>query len=223
MGMRSPSGRDQSIVALRHGDVEGYAVVVCGQGLQVGADLVAGVTVGGNTVRAGDAEVDLARPHQVAPGVVDDHGVRHAVLEKLPGGEAGALVARTGLVHPDVQVHAALEGGEDRAERGAPVDGRQPAGVAVGEDVQAASGLLGRRFQDRRPVAADGLAGGDVLFRDAAGFVPGGGGALGSGEGFHEGGDPLHRPAQVDRRRPGSDERVAGSRQAIVGGVLPQA
>ena len=47
-------------------------------------------------------DIHQAVLHQVAAGVVDDDRVRHAVLAQLPGGQAGALVARAGLVHPDM-------------------------------------------------------------------------------------------------------------------------
>jgi hypothetical protein len=57
--------------------------------------------------------------------------VRNAVLAELPGGEAGALVARTGLVDPDMDRDAVIVGAINRGERGAPVDGGEPPGIAM--------------------------------------------------------------------------------------------
>src|SRR5579875_1575821 len=61
------------------GDPERHAVVLGGQGLEVGADLVGGVAGGADAVGADDGEVHVAVLHQVASGIVGDHGVRHAV------------------------------------------------------------------------------------------------------------------------------------------------
>src|SRR5690606_11152201 len=83
-------------------DIERHPVVVRRQRLEVGADLVADVAAARGAVGAGDAQVDLPALHQVTAGIVGDHGVRHAVLAELPGGQAGPLVARPGLVDPDV-------------------------------------------------------------------------------------------------------------------------
>jgi hypothetical protein len=78
-----------------------------------------------------DHHVDHPVLHQVAAGVVRDHRVRHAVLTKFPGGQSGALVARTRLVDPDMERHPPVVRHVDRCQRGAEIDGRKPAGVAV--------------------------------------------------------------------------------------------
>ena len=90
-------------------------------------------------------QVDLAVLHQVAAGIVDDQRVRHAVAAQLPGGQRGALVARAGLVDPDMHRDARPRGLVDRRGGGAPVDGGEPAGVAVGEDVDRLARLLASR------------------------------------------------------------------------------
>ena len=95
--------------------VEGDAVVVRRQRLQVGADLVGRVAVGGHPVGADDHQVHHPLPHQVAAGVVHHHRVRDAVLAELEGGERGALVARPRLVHPDVEREAARRARRRRA------------------------------------------------------------------------------------------------------------
>ena len=42
--------------AVGQGDVKGYAVVVGGEGLEIGADFVTDIAIGGGAVGAGDAE-----------------------------------------------------------------------------------------------------------------------------------------------------------------------
>ena len=59
-------------------------------------------------------------------------------LRELPGRQAGALVARPRLVDPDMDRDAGIVRLVDRRQRGAPVDGGEPAGVAMGERVDAA-------------------------------------------------------------------------------------
>ena len=69
--------------------------------------------------------------HQVAASVVNDDRVRHAVLAKLPGGQAGTLVAGPGLVNPNVDRDACIVRFVDWCQRRTPIDGREPTGVAV--------------------------------------------------------------------------------------------
>ena len=72
------------------------------QRLQIGANLVANVATAGRPVGAGDTKIDPVVLHQMSASVINDDRVRHAVLAKLPGGQAGTLVAGPGLVNPDV-------------------------------------------------------------------------------------------------------------------------
>jgi hypothetical protein len=106
MGMSAPSGqaKSRSSAARRR---RRNAVVGAGQRLEIGADLVGDVAVGGDAVGADDHRVDLALAHQDAGGVVGDQGVRHAVLGQFPGGEQ-ALVARPGFGYPDMHRHAGI-------------------------------------------------------------------------------------------------------------------
>ena len=139
----------------RQRNIERHAVVVRGERLQIGSDLVADVAGGGHAVGSDDHKIDHAVLHQMAAGVVGDHGVRDAVMPEFPGGERGALIARPGLVDPDVDRDAALMRQVDRRGRRAPIDRRQPAGVAMGQDVDRFAGLLSRRS----PRSAPGRAG----------------------------------------------------------------
>src|SRR5215469_465142 len=98
-------------------DVERHVVVAGRQRLQVSADLVRDIAACGGAVAADDAQIDKALAHQVAAGIVDNDGVRHALLAELPGGEAGALVAWPRLVDPDMDRDAVMVGAVDRGER----------------------------------------------------------------------------------------------------------
>ena len=152
-------------------DIERDVVVARRQRLQIGADLVGDIAARGRAVGADDAEIDQALPHQVAAGIVDDDRVRDAVLAELPGGEAGALVARPGLVDPDMDRDAVVMGAIDRRQRGAPIDGREPAGVAMGQDLDRRSVALAPPGLGDQPraVLADRAVDRDIRFGDLAG------------------------------------------------------
>jgi hypothetical protein len=96
------------------GHIKGHAVVVGGQGLEVGADLVAHIAAAGGAIGAHDHRIHLAVLHQMAAGVVHDHGVGYALLAQLIGRERGALVARPGLIHPHVNIEPGAVGLVDR-------------------------------------------------------------------------------------------------------------
>ena len=147
--------------------VEGHAVVVRGQRLEIGADLVGHVAGVGRAVGAGDDQVDQAVLHEMAAHVVGDDRVRHAVLAQFPGGEAGALVARPRLVHPDVDGDAPVVGGVDGRGGRAVVDKGQPAGVAVGQHVDRLAALAPADLLDERhAVLADAPAELGILVGD---------------------------------------------------------
>src|SRR5439155_10462953 len=132
---------------------------------QVGADLVAHVAAPRRAVGADDAEVDLAVLHQVAAGVVGNHGVRHAVLAELPGGQAGPLIAGPRFVNPDMDRDAGIVRLVDRRQCRAPVDGGEPAGVAVGEGVDALAARL-EAADLAEAMLADAPADLDILVAD---------------------------------------------------------
>ena len=128
----------------RQRNIERHAVVVGGERLQIGADLVADIAIGGHPVGADDGEIDHPVLHQMAAGVVGDHRVRDTVMTEFPRGQRSALIARPGLVDPDMNLQAAIMREIDRRRRRAPVDGGEPAGIAMGQDVDRLARLLGR-------------------------------------------------------------------------------
>ena len=72
---------------MKRGDVERNAVVAGEHRHRVGADLVGGVAVGRDAVRAGHDQVHLAALHHEAGHHVGDQPVRDAFLDELPRGE----------------------------------------------------------------------------------------------------------------------------------------
>ena len=105
-------------------------------GQRVRADLVGGVAVRGDPVRADEDDVDLAAGHQVPGGHVGDERVRHAGLGQLPGRQPGALQVRPRLVDPDVDRPLRVVRRLDDAERRPELAAGQRPGVAVGQDAE---------------------------------------------------------------------------------------
>jgi hypothetical protein len=91
-------------------NIERHAIVVGGKRLQVGPDLVANIAIGGHPVGTDDREIDHAVLHQMAAGVIRNHCVWNAVVAEFPRRERGALIARPGLVDPDMNLQAAIMG-----------------------------------------------------------------------------------------------------------------
>lgn len=104
----------------RQCDIEGNAVVVCGEGFEVGPYLVRNVAAARCSVGACNHNIDHAVLHQMAARIVDDQRVRNIIGRQLPGGELRALIARPGFIDPDVNVHATLMSEVDRCRRSTP-------------------------------------------------------------------------------------------------------
>ena len=60
-------------------DIEGHAIVLGGERFEVGADLV-GDIAGGGLRSVPTMQRSTCLLHQMAAGIVDDDGVRHALL-----------------------------------------------------------------------------------------------------------------------------------------------
>ena len=201
-------------------DIEGHAVVVRRQRLEVGTDLVADVAAARRAVGPGDDEVDLIMLHQVAAGIVGDHGMRHAVLSEFPGGQAGALIARSRLVDPDVNRNAGIVRLVDRRQRRAPVDGGEPACIAMGEGIDAPAFVAWLQFTDEaQPVFADAAANLGILVADLGGAAVGGLAAVGGRQRRQQCALVVERPAQVDRRGPRLQQHRVGTCQHRIGRI----
>ena len=146
----------------------------------------------------------------MAAGVVGDHRVRHAVMAEFPGGQRSALIARPGLVDPDVNREAAIVRQIDRRRRRSPVDRRQPAGVAMRQDVDGFAGLLGRgdRLDQRQTMPADFPVDRHILFGDLTGALIGGLARAEGGSGRKRPPHLVERPFQIDRGRPRRDQHL---------------
>ncbi len=146
--------------------------------------------------------------HEMAAGVVGDHGMRNAFGLQFESGQARALIARPGFIHPDVKIDARAHGLVDRRKRRAPVDGREPAGVAMREDVEPAAGVSrGKTLDDLGAMIADCGAGRDDLLGDRRGFRVSRDAPLRDRRREHNGARTVERPAQVR----GAVGRVASS------------
>jgi len=75
---------------------------VCQNRHHVGADLVGGVTVGGDTIGPHHHDIDLLLSHQAADGIIGDQRNRNAGTTQFIGGEAAALEKRSGFTGVDL-------------------------------------------------------------------------------------------------------------------------
>src|SRR5690606_12055308 len=85
----------------RRGDVERDVVLARDERNRVRADLVRGVSVRRDAIRADDDEVDAAVTHEGRRHALGDDRRVDPVANELPGGEPRALEKRTGLVGKD--------------------------------------------------------------------------------------------------------------------------
>src|SRR5262249_50087788 len=106
---------------------------------------------------------------------------------------------------------------------GAPIDRRQPTGIAVGEHVDALAVFTGgNALNDLKPVPTDGLVDGDILVGDLASTAQGGGGPLRPGTVAHRSLYFVDSPFEIDRSWPGGDEHSVGVLQGLVGRIGTQ-
>ncbi len=110
----------------------------------------------------------------------------------------------------------------DGRQRRTPVHRAEPAGVAVGEHVDAVLARLPCSPDQLHAVLADGLADRHVLVGDQGGFGVGGGAAISGRKRREPPAQAFDRPAQVHRGRPRGQQQGAGALQSLVAGVLPR-
>ncbi len=180
-----------------------------GQRQRVGADLVGHVTVRGDPVRADDHRVGEPLADQERRRAVAGQPVLDAELAELPAGQPRALEQRPGLVHDHMVERVLLVQRADHAERGAPAEAGERAGVAVGVHPEPAAGAFhevgGAAAAD---VAADPL--GVALDRERG---------LGHGRRVGQvdrGGQLGHLAGQVDRSGPGGRDPPELAAQVVV-------
>ena len=163
----------------RQGNIKRHVVILGGKGLQICADLVANITVRCRSVRSSDAKINKAVLHEVPPSIVDDYMMGDAMGAKLPGSQRSALVTGAGFVHPNMHRNTSIMGFVDGGQGCAPVHGRDPSGITVGQDVDGGTGWLGIRngLNDRQAMAAYGRIDRDVFLCDGVCFGHRGGGA----------------------------------------------
>ena len=162
--------------------------------------------------------------HQMAAGIVDDDRMGDAVLAEFPCRQRSALVARPRLVDPDMHGNAGIMRLVDGRGGGAPVDGREPAGIAMGENIDRLAGRLARRrgADEGEAVIADRRTERDILVGDASGAGQGCRRAFAGRQRHDEPAHPLERPGEIDGGRPGRGETFAGAGETRVGCVFAQ-
>ena len=155
---------------------------------------------------------------QRAADIVDDHSMRNAVLAEFEGRNAGALVARPGLVDPDMHVHALLVRKVYGRRRRAPVDRSQRPGIAVRQHIDRAAPFALRNFLEQRQAgAADAEADLDVLIANGRGVAANRLREVRVGRAFDQLQDALDCPAQVDGGRARFEQCSCGPRYLFPG------
>src|SRR4029079_11724937 len=154
----------------------------------------------------------------MSAGIVGDDGMRHAMSTELKRGERGALIARPRLVHPDMDRDAGIVRAVDGRERRAPIDTSKPAGVAMGEDIDARALLLfGMRFDDAKSALTDLAAGFHIRIADLGGTGVSRGDARLARLVAQGGAHLIERPAEIDSGRTRGEQTVIGAVERLVG------
>ena len=92
------------------------------------------------------------------------------MLAEFEGGQRRALIARAGLIDPNVNRNPGIMRVIDRRRRRAPVDTGEPPGVAMGQDVDGFVIFFRRDgFDDVEAMDADTAAHLDVVLGDGSG------------------------------------------------------
>ena len=103
------------------------------------------------------------------PGVIGDDAVVDFLLPQFPSRQARALIARTRFVHPDVDRYACPLGGIDGRQGRPVINRRQPAGIAMREDIDrlVRRGLAVMGDLDQaQPLLPDGAVDGNIFFAE---------------------------------------------------------
>ncbi len=156
----------------------------------------------------------------MAAGIVGQDGVVDAMAAQFKGGQRGALVAGTGLIDPDMEGNAGVMRQIDRRQGGAVIHRRQPAGIAMGEDVELLPGFFGGdALDDFQAMFADGFAHGHVFIGDGGGLGPSQRGALVAGTVQKRVPHAAQGPAQINGGGAGLRQHVMHPRKIFIGGI----
>ena len=139
------------------------------------------------------------------------------------GGTAVAAVKLLRKLNADVVGAAFVMGAVDGGERRPPIDGREPAGIAMGEDVdRCAAFLLGMRADQPEAMLADLTVGLDVLVADFGGTGEGGSNPSVARLVAHGLLHLIERPTEIDRGRTRGGKDRASPLQRLVGRVAAE-
>jgi hypothetical protein len=138
---------------------------------------------------------------------------------QLESGERRTLIARTGLVDPDVQRNAGFMRDIDRGERSAPVYSREPSRIAVRQDVDRSRLPLRDLADDGGSVLANGPAALDILLGNSPGFSERKRCPLARRAGAQTALHAIQRPMQIDGGRPCRTQRPDSFAEPPVGRI----
>ena len=103
-------------------------------------------------------------------GIINNQGMGNVFLGKFPGSQLGALVPWPGFIHADVNGYSGLVGSIDRRSGRAVIHKGQPAGIAVGENIDRFTIFaIAYLFDDLQSVLADAAAEFSIFIGDLAG------------------------------------------------------
>src|ERR1700722_17858558 len=120
----------------------------------------------------------------MSTGVVGYQGVWNSVMGQFPCRQRGSLVAGPRLVDPDVDRDSRIESLVNRCKRGSPIDGRQPSGIAMGQDLERSllTKVVPEFAQQKQSVLAQERAIFGILISDRESLAIGGGSPLFGGK-----------------------------------------
>ncbi len=195
------------------------------QGLEVGANFVAHIAAARGAIRPNDHSIHLAMLHQVTTCVIHNHGVRHPLTRQLIGRKRCPLIARPGLIHPNMNAQPSAMGLINRCQCRSPINGRQPTRIAVGEHLKGlvlpcAGSLLGQRPEEIEAMLPNRLAHRHILISNQRRLPPSRSRSLRFRQRLHQIPHPFQSPTQVHGCRSTCIELIKGLGQARIAGVV---
>ena len=118
------------------------------QCFQISTDFITNIAGKGRPISTGNHQINFAMLHQMAADIIDNDGMGHTMLAKFPGCQTCPLIAGPGFISPDMHINAGVISFIDRRQGRAPINRRQPTGIAVGQDIYGCAIFLFGYFLD---------------------------------------------------------------------------
>ncbi len=139
------------------------------------------------------------------------------MMAEFPRGEAGALIARTSLIDPDMHRDTRIVCAINWCRRGSPVDGRQPTCVAMGQYIDHRTALrFGCGPKKIDAMRADTFIDSHILVADFRGTLKGGIATVLHRKRPKNGTHPIQGPTQIDGSGARRGKRFAGAVERVV-------